>query len=169
MSPVAEKLVEYRKYHQNHKNLITHIFGIPLIVFSIILLLSRPEFYVGNIMLNPAIVAIPFIGYYYAKLQVNLALIMVGYITINSALAVSLDHLPTSLWLYTIAGCFVGGWALQFLGHYFEGKKPAFADDLSNLLIGPLYVVTELLFRADCFKSLEDEILDVEADLKSGD
>jgi uncharacterized membrane protein YGL010W len=27
-------------------------------------------------------------------------------------------------------GTFVVGWVIQFVGHYYEGKKPAFVDDL---------------------------------------
>jgi uncharacterized membrane protein YGL010W len=42
------------------------------------------------------------------------------------------------------AGLFVGGWALQFVGHYvFEGNKPAFYDDPYYLLVGPVWVATE--------------------------
>ncbi|MDI9730509.1 DUF962 domain-containing protein, partial [Stutzerimonas stutzeri] len=33
---------------------------------------------------------------------------------------------------------------MQFVGHYFEGRKPAFVDDLSGLIIGPLFVAAEL-------------------------
>jgi uncharacterized membrane protein YGL010W len=35
---------------------------------------------------------------------------------------------------------FVLGWALQFVGHAYEGKKPAFLTNLTHLLIGPLWV-----------------------------
>ena len=38
------------------------------------------------------------------------------------------------------------GWIFQFVGHYFEGKKPAFVDDISGLIIGPLFVVVEAMF-----------------------
>jgi uncharacterized membrane protein YGL010W len=42
------------------------------------------------------------------------------------------------------AGLFVGGWALQFVGHYvFEGNKPAFYGDPYYLLVGPVWVATE--------------------------
>jgi uncharacterized membrane protein YGL010W len=44
------------------------------------------------------------------------------------------------------AAIFVAGWALQFLGHRFEGMKPAFFDDAKQLLIGPLFVCAELFF-----------------------
>lgn len=44
------------------------------------------------------------------------------------------------------AGLFVGGWALQFVGHYvFEGNRPAFYDDPYYLLVGPLWVAAECL------------------------
>ena len=36
--------------------------------------------------------------------------------------------------------------ATQFIGHYFEGRKPAFVDDLTGLIIGPLFVAAELGF-----------------------
>ena len=38
------------------------------------------------------------------------------------------------------------GWTLQFIGHYYEGRKPAFVDDLVGLLVGPMFVVAEWLF-----------------------
>jgi uncharacterized membrane protein YGL010W len=53
---------------------------------------------------------------------------------------------------------FVGGWALQLLGHKFEGKKPAFLDDLASLLIGPLFVATEVAFMLGHAPELRAEI-----------
>ena len=38
------------------------------------------------------------------------------------------------------------GWAVQFLGHYYEGKKPAFVDDIVGLLVGPLFLAAEAAF-----------------------
>ena len=43
-------------------------------------------------------------------------------------------------WLSWGLGFFVVGWIIQFVGHYYEGKKPAFADDLVGLLVGPMFV-----------------------------
>jgi uncharacterized membrane protein YGL010W len=43
-------------------------------------------------------------------------------------------------------GLFVGGWALQFLGHYaFEKNEPAFYGDPYYLLVGPAWVAAEWL------------------------
>jgi uncharacterized membrane protein YGL010W len=40
----------------------------------------------------------------------------------------------------------VVGWAIQFIGHYYEGRKPAFVDDVVGLLIGPLFLAVEAAF-----------------------
>jgi uncharacterized membrane protein YGL010W len=40
----------------------------------------------------------------------------------------------------------VVGWVIQFVGHYYEGRKPAFVDDITGLIIGPLFVVAEAAF-----------------------
>ncbi|HEY5946427.1 MAG TPA: Mpo1-like protein, partial [Kofleriaceae bacterium] len=53
---------------------------------------------------------------------------------------------------------FVGGWALQFLGHYFEGRKPAFLDDIKGLLDGPLFLVAEAAFTLGLSPGLRAEV-----------
>jgi uncharacterized membrane protein YGL010W len=41
-------------------------------------------------------------------------------------------------------GLFVGGWGLQYIGHYvFEKNKPAFYGDPYYLLVGPIWVAAE--------------------------
>jgi uncharacterized membrane protein YGL010W len=44
------------------------------------------------------------------------------------------------------ATLFVAGWIIQFVGHKFEGMKPAFFDDLMQLMVGPLFVCAEVFF-----------------------
>jgi uncharacterized membrane protein YGL010W len=43
--------------------------------------------------------------------------------------------LVAGLWL-AAAALFVAGWALQFLGHVFEGKPPEFFSDWRFLFVG---------------------------------
>jgi len=38
--------------------------------------------------------------------------------------------LPLAIPLFSV------GWGFQFVGHFFEGKKPSFVDDKRQLLIG---------------------------------
>jgi uncharacterized membrane protein YGL010W len=37
------------------------------------------------------------------------------------------------------AALFTTGWGFQFVGHYFEGKKPSFVSDKRNFLVGALW------------------------------
>ena len=57
-------------------------------------------------------------------------------------------------WLLVAAGLFGRGWVVQFVGHGFEGRKPAFVDDLVGLLMGPLFIVAEVGFAL----GLRDEV-----------
>ena len=44
------------------------------------------------------------------------------------------------------ASTFVGGWALQLIGHVFEGKKPALMDNFFQVFIAPIFLMAELFF-----------------------
>ena len=60
-------------------------------------------------------------------------------------------------WMVGVA-VFVVGWALQFIGHHFEGRKPAFADDLVGLLVGPMFVVAEVMMLLGAFPDMRRTI-----------
>jgi uncharacterized membrane protein YGL010W len=40
---------------------------------------------------------------------------------------------------------FLGGWAIQLLGHALEGKRPALADNLLQIFNAPLFLTVEVL------------------------
>jgi uncharacterized membrane protein YGL010W len=77
-------------------------------------------------------------------------------------LIVALAHLASagtvSRWLGWGLGFFAAGWIIQFIGHCYEGRKPAFADDLRGLLVGPMFVAAELLFALGLARPLQREI-----------
>jgi uncharacterized membrane protein YGL010W len=52
----------------------------------------------------------------------------------------------------------VFGWILQFIGHGWEGKKPAFLDDVMGLAIGPLFVTAEAFFALRKKRELKEAI-----------
>ncbi|MCY1543703.1 hypothetical protein D9M68_795310 [compost metagenome] len=52
------------------------------------------------------------------------------------------------------------GWVFQFVGHYWEGRKPAFVDDLRGLLIGPMFVLAEIGFSLGVGRALRTAIDD---------
>ncbi|MBI2341091.1 MAG: DUF962 domain-containing protein [Deltaproteobacteria bacterium] len=53
--------------------------------------------------------------------------------------------LPLFIWDWRWGlGLFVVGWIIQFIGHAFEKKKPAFFSDPMYLIIGPFWWVKKL-------------------------
>ena len=64
----------------------------------------------------------------------------------------------TAVWLATGVGLFAVGWVIQFVGHYYEGRKPAFVDDLVGLIVGPLFVVAEWAFALGLRKEVQAAI-----------
>ena len=60
--------------------------------------------------------------------------------------------------LWVAAALFVFGWALQFLGHHFEGKRPALLDNLFQAFVGPMFLVAEVMvmngYRRDLANSV---------------
>jgi uncharacterized membrane protein YGL010W len=54
-------------------------------------------------------------------------------------IAASLPVGATIIGLPLAAAMFSTGWAFQFVGHAFEGKKPSFVEDRRNLAIGLLW------------------------------
>jgi uncharacterized membrane protein YGL010W len=65
---------------------------------------------------------------------------MVGIPMIVASVPTAFVNLPLA------GGLFVGGWALQYVGHYvFEKNSPAFYADPYYLLVGPVWVAAEWL------------------------
>jgi uncharacterized membrane protein YGL010W len=145
--PAQELLIQYACYHRDKRNIATHFVGIPLIVFSIGVLLARPAFEVGGLALSPAWLVWLLSTVWYltrGELMLGVAVSVVNAVLI--ALAQPLAMLSTSLWLGWGIGSFAVGWVIQFVGHYYEGRKPAFVDDVVGLLVGPMFVVAEWMF-----------------------
>ena len=72
--------------------------------------------------------------------------------------ALPLGQFETGAWLAWSLAAFGVGWLIQFVGHYYEGRKPAFVDDLRGLLVGPMFVVGEALFALGWGKPMLAEI-----------
>jgi uncharacterized membrane protein YGL010W len=159
MSAATNLMAQYAAYHRDRRNIATHFVGVPLIVFAVGALLARPALDVGGWPLTPAAVAWALTALWYltrGNLVLGVATSLVNLLLIGAALPLGL--LDTKAWLAWSLGAFVFGWALQFLGHYYEGRKPAFVDDLRGLLIAPMFIVGEALFALGWGKALLAEI-----------
>lgn len=155
---IIDHLAQYAAYHRNKKNIATHLIGIPLIVIAIITLLSRPDFALGAVTISPANIVVIAAVIFYVRLDIALGLLMALLLWLCLGLGTYLSLLPTTEWLSWGIGMFVVGWIFQFIGHYFEGKKPAFVDDIMGLAIGPLFVVAEVVFMLGLRKPLHRAI-----------
>lgn len=72
--------------------------------------------------------------------------------------AYRIAQLDMTVWLSLSIGIFVVGWIFQFVGHFYEKKKPAFMDDVIGLAIGPLFVLAEMVFMFGFRKGLEQRM-----------
>jgi uncharacterized membrane protein YGL010W len=159
MKTAAQQLTKYAAYHRDRRNIVTHFIGIPMIVLAVVILLSRPIlFSIGNVPVSLACIACAAAGIYYMKLDLRLGAAMVALLMACWLIAQSLAPLSTTAWLVWGLGLFIVGWGFQFVGHFYEGKKPAFVDDLMGLIIGPFFVVAELFFMVGTCKDLQEII-----------
>jgi len=158
MKTLVNHLSQYARYHRDPRNIVTHFIGIPMIVLAVTILLSRPGWEVAGIWLSPALLAAAASVWFYLRLDLRFGLVMgllLGLcLWVGQVLAVQ----ATGMWLGVGLGAFVVGWIIQFVGHYYEGRKPAFVDDVSGLIIGPLFVVAEAAFMLGLCPALKQAV-----------
>jgi uncharacterized membrane protein YGL010W len=96
---------------------------------------------------------------YYLWLDVPLGIGMGIVSALSAAFGQWAASQSTWSWLAIGIGMFVIGWAFQFVGHVrYEHRKPAFVDDIVGLLIGPLFILVELMFGLGLMRDLHDAI-----------
>ena len=159
MSKLERLLSQYAAYHLDRKNVLTHFVGIPLIVFSIMCLTARAGLMISGFELTLALLLIIASVIYYLSLDKIFGLIMLLVFSITYPLALMIAKMSLMSWLIWSVGIFVVGWIIQFIGHYYEKKKPAFMDDVIGLAIGPLFVLAEFVFLLGFRKELEQRML----------
>jgi uncharacterized membrane protein YGL010W len=154
MKSLVDRLASYAEYHRDKRNIATHFVGIPMIVVGTQSALAR----IGIGPINAAVAATGLATRYYRALDPTYGTAMGAVLGATCGIGTAIAALPMPLWAGATAGLFVGGWALQFLGHYFEGRKPAFLDDIKGLLDGPLFLVAEVAFALGRSKELRAEV-----------
>ncbi|QOL24787.1 DUF962 domain-containing protein [Thalassotalea sp. LPB0316] len=166
MKSIVEQLSTYKSVHLNKKNVRTHFFGVPLIVMSVMVLINmlnitwRSDSNEVTLPLMPVIALL--VVLYYLLLDVKIGLIATLLFAPVYWAAINISALPNAAWW--ALGIFVIGWIIQFVGHAYEKAKPAFVDDLNQLLIGPLFLVSEVVFALGMNKDMEQEVTDIARD-----
>jgi uncharacterized membrane protein YGL010W len=136
MKRVDTLLADYGSYHRTRGNRVCHVFGVTLIVFGVASMLG--QIHVGAA--TGAEIAMAAAVLYYSTLDLALAVAMlVTFALIDLASRAAPD------WRVGIAA-FAVGWVFQAVGHaLYEKNRPAFFKNLVHLLVGPLFLMNELV------------------------
>ena len=146
MKTLEDQMAFYAAYHQDARNKATHFIGVPVIVLSLFIPLSWIRVDLGGVPITAAMVFAGVVLVYYFVLDFALGAAM---LVLNAAL-LWLAHTLAGLgavqgWIW-FAVLFVGGWVLQLVGHVFEGRKPALADNFFQIFVAPIFLCAELFF-----------------------
>lgn len=164
MKSLSTLLSIYKSSHLNRKNIVTHFIGIPLILWSAALFFATFSFTLAGMQTNVMQILAVLIFAYYLVLDVKLgaiAIALIAPIWLHANSYASADN------AYLLAAVvFFIGWVFQFIGHYYEKAKPAFFDDLKQLLIGPLFLVAEICFFIKLFAELEKAVTEQAIELR---
>ena len=148
---IHQWISSYGESHQNSTNKAIHWVCVPLIMLSLLALISMIPFPTHNItlfsingqeiLLNWTIIFLLFAVIFYLRLSISIA---VGMILIAIGMIASINWIkffdPT-IWRLSLF-IFIVAWIGQFIGHKIEGKKPSFFEDLQFLLIGPAWLLS---------------------------
>jgi len=159
MRRALDLLSQYAEYHRDRRNIVTHFIAVPMIVFGVGVLLARAQFGVGGLTLTLAWIAfVPAALWYLTRGNVVLGAAVTVAVGALMWLAHQVAGGGVANWLTWGIGFFAVGWVIQFIGHWYEGKKLAFIDDIVGLLVAPMFVTAEAMFSLGWNKPLLAEI-----------
>ncbi len=154
-----EQMAMYSAYHRDKRNQMTHHVGVPMIVFSVMVLFSLvtvATFETGVLTLAGLMITLLLLMYVVSAPLVGMVAVLM-YMALLYA-AEQIGAMGTTPALITFAVLFVGGWIIQFWGHAYEGRKPALFDNLLQIFMAPSFLIAEILFALGLEKGLQAEI-----------
>jgi uncharacterized membrane protein YGL010W len=129
-------LADYASHHRTRGNLACHVFGVTLILFGITSVLGALR--VGPVTAAEILMALVLL--YYASLDLLFAAVMLVAFALLDLAARAISDWRAGL------AAFAVGWVFQAVGHaVYEKNRPAFFRNLVHLLVGPLFLVNELV------------------------
>ncbi len=148
-------MLSYAAYHKDARNKFTHFFGVPLVTFSILLPMSWIKIAYG---VSFASIFYLLVLLYYLRLDRTIAILQLPFTVILLILAGVAADLPFQTSFFIFLATFIGGWIIQLIGHYFEGKRPALADNLMQIFNAPLFLTVEVLFLLGFRRELRERV-----------
>ena len=144
MNTVQEWLDAYGESHQNVINKKIHWVCVPLIMLSLLGLLwsIKLPFILDSEYFNFTTVLIFMASVYYFRLSFSMG---IGMLLISFIMVFAIRFINQCDYTFNpYVIIFILSWTGQFIGHKIEGKKPSFFEDLQFLLIGPLWLLSQL-------------------------
>ncbi len=142
-----EQLAIYAAHHRDQRNQAIHHVCVPLIVFSVVLALTKvPLVTLGSMPLSVAPVALGTILIAYLIAVPAVGLVATALYAAVYLLVVATADLPSAQFWGVAVGCFAVGWIAQFIGHALEGRRPALMVNLIQVFIAPAFLIAEILF-----------------------
>jgi uncharacterized membrane protein YGL010W len=140
MPDIRASFADYASYHQTKGNKWFHRVGIPLIMLTALGMLARVGIVtIRNVRIDGGMLLIALAVIYYLTLEWRLAIPM---LIVSIAFYLLGVWMPMS-WNVTL---FILGWIFQFIGHsVYEHKQPAFCRNVMHLLIGPLWILNDVI------------------------
>ena len=141
---LAALLEDYGSHHQTLGNKVTHYVGIPMIMVTLLGLLSH--WVIGDGLTGSEMIRAD-------GGMLLWVLAMAWYLSLDWRLALPFGFVALGLYFagrhlgfeVQLAG-FILGWILQFIGHgVYEKQRPAFLDNLRHLLIGPMWIFARVV------------------------
>ena len=148
----------YAAYHQDGRNKASHFVGVPMIILSLFIPLAWLRIDLGGVPVTAAMVFAGVVLVYYFVLDVPLALAMLAVNTLLIWAGHHIAGLGTAQGWAWFAVLFVGGWIIQLVGHVFEGRKPALADNLFQIFVAPIFLAAEIFFALGYKPALHDAV-----------
>jgi uncharacterized membrane protein YGL010W len=143
---LEEEMAVYAAYHRDPRNKATHFVGVPLIMLAILIPLSWMRFDMAGLGITAAMVVAAAVLAYYFVLDLALAAAMLAVLAVLIWLAELIAAGGAARGWAWFGILFVGGWTLQFVGHAFEGRRPAFFDNVLQVFVAPIFLMAEVFF-----------------------
>jgi uncharacterized membrane protein YGL010W len=156
-----EQIAMYSAYHRNTKNQLTHHIGVPMIVFSIMVIAATVNvatFESGPLTLAGVLMTLLLLMYIWVVPLTGVVAVLIYGTLLYFAERIAAQGMETALTVFI--SLFVLGWIIQFVGHIFEKRKPALFDNLLQIFMAPSFLIAEILFMLGLEEGLKQQIAD---------
>jgi uncharacterized membrane protein YGL010W len=134
---------EYGESHRDHTNKLIHWICVPAIMFSLLGMIGviPPPAAFGPVSWPVILVGLSLVYWFVLSPALGLGMTFVSMLFLGTLHHLANSGVPI---LPICIGIFVIAWVGQFIGHKIEGKKPSFFKDLQFLMIGPIWLLSDL-------------------------